>query len=175
MRGKGINFVFQDALSSFCPVHSVTDQLWDAARVAGLTKEDFAKRAASMAEIVGLPANSLKSYPQELSGGMVQRAELLFPLIVPPELVLADEPTSAVDSITQKKMADAFLHLRKTANSAIILVTHNLRLAAYLADTILVLKDGHIQEYGAAKEVIAKPASDYTRELLVESGLYEEA
>ena len=102
---------------------------------------------------------------------MIQRAELLFPLIIPPRLVLADEPTSAVDSLTQKKMADALLRLRRHHRTAIILVTHDLRLAAYLADTLLVLKKGRIQEYGPAPAVLKHPGSAYTRELLSHSGL----
>ena len=128
----GMSVVFQDALTSFCPVCTVYQQLWDAARAA---------------------------------------AELLFPLIIPPRLVLADEPTSAVDSITQKKMADALLRLRRHHRTAIILVTHDLRLASYLADTLLILKSGRIQEYGPAPAVLKHPGSAYTRELLYHSGL----
>lgn len=171
LRPTGISVVFQDALTSFCPVCTVYQQLWDAARAAGLCHQEFDRILANRASVLSLPPDSLSSYPQELSGGMIQRAELLFPLIIPPRLVLADEPTSAVDSITQKKMADALLRLRRHHRTAIILVTHDLRLASYLADTLLVLKSGRIQEYGPAPAVLKHPGSAYTRELLSHSGL----
>ncbi len=171
LRPTGISVVFQDALTSFCPVCTVYQQLWDAARTAGLCHQEFDRILSGRAALLSLPPDSLSSYPQELSGGMIQRAELLFPLIIPPRLVLADEPTSAVDSITQKKMADALLRLRRHHRTAIILVTHDLRLAAYLADTLLVLKKGRIQEYGPAPAVLKHPGSAYTRELLSHSGL----
>ena len=171
LRPTGISVVFQDALTSFCPVCTVYQQLWDAARTAGLCHQEFDRILSGRAALLSLPPDSLSSYPQELSGGMIQRAELLFPLIIPPRLVLADEPTSAVDSLTQKKMADALLRLRRHHRTAIILVTHDLRLAAYLADTLLVLKKGRIQEYGPAPAVLKHPGSAYTRELLSHSGL----
>ncbi len=175
LRGTGISVAFQDALSSFCPVHSIEKQLVDAARFCKCFDADFRKRAEKAAASLGLPPQSLQSHPQELSGGMVQRAELLFPLLIPPRILLADEPTSAVDSITQKKMADAMLALRQNHDTAVILVTHDLRLAAYVADTLLVLKNGRIQEYGPAADIIRQPQSPYTRELLTHSGLIGES
>ena len=106
---------------------------------------------------------------------MVQRAGLLFPLIIPPRLVFADEPTSAVDSVTQKKMADALLRLRRHHQTAIILVTHDIRLAAYMADTLLILRQGHVEEYGPAAGIMAHPGAAYTEHLLTLAGMRKEA
>ncbi|HAM04991.1 MULTISPECIES: dipeptide/oligopeptide/nickel ABC transporter ATP-binding protein [unclassified Megasphaera] len=175
LRGRDMNYVFQDSLSSFCPVRSIYDQLWDAARTAGMNRNEFDKTAADRAAVLDLPKGSLSSYPQELSGGMVQRAGLLFPLIIPPRLVFADEPTSAVDSVTQKKMADALLRLRRHHQTAIILVTHDIRLAAYMADTLLILRQGHVEEYGPAKPIIAHPGAAYTERLLTLAGMRKES
>lgn len=171
LRGQDMNYVFQDSLSSFCPVRSIYKQLWDAARTAGMKRSEFDKTAANRAAVLDLPAGVLSSYPQELSGGMVQRAGLLFPLIIPPRLVFADEPTSAVDSVTQKKMADALLRLRRHHQTAIILVTHDIRLAAYMADTLLILHQGHVEEYGPAERIISNPQAAYTQRLLNLAGM----
>lgn len=171
LRRGGISVVFQDALSSFCPVYTVYEQLWQACRFAGLCRTEFARLLKDRAASLDLTPESLSLYPQELSGGMIQRAELLFPLLLPPRLLLADEPTSAVDSITQKKMAQAFLRLRRYHHSAILLVTHDLRLAAYLADSLLILKDGRRIEYGPARRILTQPQAAYTKELLSRSGL----
>ena len=140
-----------------------------------MKRDEFDKTAADRAAVLDLPSGSLASYPQELSGGMVQRAGLLFPLIIPPRLVFADEPTSAVDSVTQKKMADALLRLRRHHQTAIILVTHDIRLAAYMADTLLILRQGHVEEYGPAAGIMAHPGAAYTEHLLTLAGMRKEA
>ena len=164
--GTEIGFLYQDAAASFCPVKTIRDQLWDAAHFAGsMDYPTFSDLAQQRASVLGLPASSLDSYPQELSGGMIQRAELLFSLILAPTLLLADEPTSAVDNGTQQKIADAILRLRRYHHTAIMLVTHDIRLAAYMADTILVLKAGRVIEYGSAAAIKAKPQQAYTRQL----------
>jgi ABC-type glutathione transport system ATPase component len=175
LRGRGISYVFQDSLSSFCPVRTLYEQLWDAARVAGMGRSEFAATAADRTAVLDLPAGSLSSYPQELSGGMVQRAGLLFPLLLPPQLLLADEPTSAVDSVTQKKMADALLRLRRYHKTAIVLVTHDIRLAAYLADTLLILRQGQVEDYGPAGRLLAHPGAAYTERLLTLAGMRKES
>lgn len=171
LRRGGISFIFQDALSSFCPVVRVDEQLWQACRAAGLCRGEFERLLRDRAKSLDLSPASLHLYPQELSGGMIQRAELLFPLLLPPRLVLADEPTSAVDSLTQQKIAQALLRLRRYHHTAILLVTHDLRLAAALADSLLILKDGTRQEYGPAPQVLSQPQSAYTQKLLRRSGL----
>lgn len=173
--GREMNFVFQDAASSFCPVRTIHEQLWDAARTAGMDRETFEQTAADRAAVLDLPADSLASYPQELSGGMVQRAGLLFPLIIPPRLVFADEPTSAVDSVTQKKMADALLRLRRHHQTAVILVTHDIRLAACMADTLLILRQGRTEEHGPAGPILAHPEAPYTERLLTLAGMRKES
>lgn len=174
LRGQQLAFLFQNSLASFCPVLSIKKQLWDAARKTGMDYESFLQTADNRARVLDLPPESLRAYPQELSGGMIQRAGLLFPLINPPRLLLADEPTSSVDSVTQKKMADALLRLRRHHKTAIILVTHDIRLAAYLADSLLILQHGRVQEYGPARQVLTYPASQYTQKLLYLAGMRKE-
>ena len=171
LRSRDMQYLFQDALSSFCPVRTVYDQLWDAARFSGMPKDTFDQVLADRTAVLSLRSDALKTWPQNLSGGMIQRAELLFSLIQPPRLLFADEPTSAVDSVTQKKMAQALLRLRRHHRTAIVLVTHDIRLAAFLADTLLILKAGEIVEYGPAASLLAQPRSEYTRRLLTLSGL----
>lgn len=167
-----IQYVFQDSLSSFCPVYSIRQQLWDAVGKDGsLSQGEFSRLAEERAALLELPPGTLDLYPQELSGGMVQRAGLLFTMLRPPVLAFADEPTSAVDSVTQKNMADALLRVQRYHQMGIVLVTHDIRLARYMADTLLVLKDGHIEEIGPAKRVLTVPQSPYTRELLQKAGL----
>ncbi|MCI1820873.1 MAG: ATP-binding cassette domain-containing protein [Megasphaera sp.] len=170
--GYELSILFQDALSSFCPVQTIQTQLWDAVRLTGnMSHSEFTGIVKERAVMLGLPEESLHKYPITFSGGMIQRAELLFPLIMPPHLLLADEPTSAVDSLTQQKIADALLRLRRYHQTAIIFVTHDIRLARYMADTLLVLKQGHLIEYGKASNVIKNPQQPYTKELLFLAGI----
>ncbi len=167
-----IQYVFQDSLSSFCPIYSIRRQLWDAVgKDSSLNWREFSELANERAALLELTPEALDLYPQELSGGMVQRAGLLFTMLRPPELVLADEPTSAVDSTTQKKMADALLRVRRYHHMAMILVTHDMRLARYMADTLLVLKQGEVQETGPAEAVLASPKSAYTMSMLELAGM----
>lgn len=170
--GRELGMLFQNAADSFCPVQTIGRHLWDAVRLTHtLDAATFRSVAANRAAVLGLPSDILEAYPQYLSGGMLQRAELLFPLVMPPKLLLADEPTSAADSLTQKKIADALLRLRRYHQTGIIFVTHDIRLARYLADTLLVLKQGTTIEYGPASEIIANPTAAYTKELLYLAGI----
>ncbi|MCH3951505.1 MAG: ATP-binding cassette domain-containing protein [Acidaminococcus sp.] len=173
-QSHAVQYVFQDALSSFCLVYSIRQQLWDAVGKDGkLSRQEFNELTDERASLLDLSPDALNLYPQELSGGMVQRAQLLFSMLRPPVLAFADEPTSAVDSVTQKKMADALLRVRKYHKMSLVLVTHDIRLARYMADTLMVLKDGVIQEIGPAAQVIASPKSSYTQMLLERCGIGE--
>src|SRR5699024_454568 len=106
------------------------------------------------------------SYPFELSGGMNQRAGIAIAMLMEPPVLLADEPTSALDVAVQKQVIEEMLHLRELFGTAIILVTHDIGVVSAMADTVLVLKDGRIMEFGTAQQVLREPRDAYTRKLL---------
>ena len=139
------------------------------AEMHGLTDEKEAHdRMISMLEMVRLPdpEQVLKSYTYELSGGMRQRVGIAMAMSFHPKLLLADEPTSALDVTTQATIVKEMMEVRKNMNIAIIIVTHNMGVAAYMADNIMVMKNGEVVEYGKAEEVIYHPKTDYVKMLL---------
>lgn len=112
------------------------------------------------------PKNVMESYPHQLSGGMKQRVGIAMALTFYPELILADEPTSALDVTTQAEIVREFMELRDEFDTAILIVTHNIGVAAYMADKIIVMQNGKIVDEGTRDEVIKNPKSDYTKKLL---------
>ena len=106
------------------------------------------------------------SYPFELSGGMNQRAGIAIAMLMEPPVLLADEPTSALDVAVQKQVVEEMLHLRELFGTAIIVVTHDIGVVSAMADTVLVLKNGRVVEYGPSEEVLRRPQDPYTRQLL---------
>lgn len=106
------------------------------------------------------------SYPFELSGGMNQRVGIAIAMIMEPPVLLADEPTSALDVAVQRQVVQQMMSLRELFGTAIILVTHDISVVSAMADTLLVLKEGQVMEYGAAKQVLEAPENNYTRKLL---------
>ena len=115
---------------------------------------------------INLEENALEKYPFQLSGGMGQRAGILAAMILQPKILLADEPTSALDPETQASVVKEFLNLRESYGVSIVMVTHNLEVAKYIADKILILRDGKVIEFGTAEEIFNSPQESYTRELL---------
>ena len=109
----------------------------------------------------------LNSYPFELSGGMNQRVGICTAMIMHPNLLLADEPTSALDVTVQKQVVEELLLMRKEYHTAMILVTHNIGVAAYMADKMIVMKQGKVVESGDREEILHNPKSDYTKNLLL--------
>ena len=151
------------------PIHTIGRQYRDFLAVHGLTDEKEAHdRMISMLEMVRLPdpEQVLKSYTYELSGGMRQRVGIAMAMSFHPKLLLADEPTSALDVTTQATIVKEMMEVRKNMNIAIIIVTHNMGVAAYMADNIMVMKNGEVVEYGKAEEVIYHPKTDYVKMLL---------
>ncbi len=115
---------------------------------------------------INLDAKILNEYPFKLSGGMAQRAGILAATILNPKLLLADEPTSALDTITQVSVVKELLKLRERQNISIVIVTHHIGVAAYMADKILVLRDGRQIEFGTKEQIFKAPQEIYTRELI---------
>lgn len=106
------------------------------------------------------------SYPFELSGGMNQRAGIAIAMLMNPAVLLADEPTSALDMAVQRQVVEEMLHVRETFGTAIIIVTHDIGVVSAMADSIVVLSNGRVMEYAAAKDVLENPQNDYTVKLL---------
>ena len=169
IRGNRIGMVFQDTKASFCPVRTIGSQIYESLaahrkvnrrEAEELTRETFLK--------LGFPdpVRILKSYPFQLSGGMNQRVGIAMAMMQRPAVLLADEPTSALDVINQRQAVDEMLDLRRFYGTAIILVTHNIGLVSAMADTVLVLHEGQMEEYGETEQVLGRPQAEYTKKLL---------
>lgn len=168
LRGRAIGFVPQDPGNSLNPVRTIGAQAHEAAAL--LDEPDRAVRKQLILDIfaqVGLdnPQRVYGSYPHQLSGGMLQRVLIGLAILPRPSLLVADEPTSALDVTIQKRILDLLSRLQDERNISLLLITHDLAIAAERADTLVVLKDGIVQETGKTSAVFASPASAYARKL----------
>ncbi len=168
LRGRGLGFVPQDPGNALNAVRTIGSQALEAAAL--LREGDAAARRARVLEtfeLVGLadPERVYGSYPHQLSGGMLQRVLIGLAVLPRPALIVADEPTSGLDVTIQKRILDLFAGLKQSLDISLLFITHDLAVAAERADTLVVLKDGVVQERGAAADVFAAPKAAYTREL----------
>jgi oligopeptide/dipeptide ABC transporter ATP-binding protein len=170
VRGAGIAMVFQDPMSSLDPVYRVGDQIVEQIRVHNkdISKAQALDRAAELMEKVGIPraGDRLRSYPHEFSGGMRQRVMIAMALSNSPKLLLADEPTTALDVTIQAQILDELRTLREDTGAAVILVTHDLGVVADIADRIVVMYAGRVVEHGTLDEIFYDPQHPYTWGLL---------
>jgi ABC-type glutathione transport system ATPase component len=168
LRGGTVGAVFQDPVTSLHPVRRVGDQVAEVVRVhRGGSKGAAAARVADLFALVGLDAASVaRRYPHELSGGQCQRVALAAAMAGDPKLLLADEPTSGLDVIVQSEILTLLRTLRDRTGLAILLVTHDLGVAASMADRVAVLYEGRIVEEGLPDEVFGRPAHDHTKALV---------
>ncbi|HEX4817205.1 MAG TPA: ABC transporter ATP-binding protein [Nonomuraea sp.] len=169
LRGKKMAMIFQDPLSSMHPYYTVGHQIIEAYRIHhDVTKQVARKHAIDMLGRVGIPepARRVDSYPHEFSGGMRQRAMIAMALSCDPELLIADEPTTALDVTVQAQILDLMTDLQREFNSALIIITHDLGVVAELSDDILVMYAGRCVEYGTADSVFYRPEHPYTWGLL---------
>jgi peptide/nickel transport system ATP-binding protein len=169
LRGKTMAMIFQDPLSSMHPFYSVGHQIIEAYRIHhDVSKQVARKHAIDMLDRVGIPQASsrVNDYPHQFSGGMRQRAMIAMSLSCDPELLIADEPTTALDVTVQAQILDLIRDLQQEFNSAVIIITHDLGVVAELADDILVMYAGRSVEYGTAHEIFNEPQHPYTWGLL---------
>ena len=167
--GEKIGMIFQDCGASMSPIRTIGEQIVES--LAAHHKVNAAKaRAAAMELFDRLRFKDgervWNSYPFELSGGMNQRAGIAVAMLMNPAILMADEPTSALDVAVQRQVVEEMLNIRNVFGTAIIIVTHDIGVVSAMADSILVLKNGNVMEYGRAKDVLENPRNDYTEKLL---------
>lgn len=169
LRGTKMSMIFQDCGGTLNPIRKIGSQYVEYICIhSSKSKAEAWARAVSMLEKMRLPdaENIMKSYPHQLSGGMRQRVGIAMAMTFNPELLLADEPTSALDVTTQAQIVRQMMELRDTFGTSIIIVTHNLGVAAYMSDQLIVMQNGKVVDQGTREEVLTHPSSDYTKKLL---------
>jgi peptide/nickel transport system ATP-binding protein len=167
LRWREIAIVFQSAMNALNPVLNVRDQILDAISAhIRMPRQQALEKVSSLLDLVGIPSSRLRSYPHELSGGMRQRVMIAMALAADPEVVIMDEPTTALDVVVQRDILAQIIELKETLGFSILFITHDLSLLLELADRIAVMYAGQLMEVGAAKEIQHGPSHPYTMGLL---------
>ena len=169
IRGNRISIIFQDPMTSLNPTYSIGKQLMEAILLhTGRTKQQAKERAIEMLKLVNVnePEKRMKQYPYEFSGGMRQRVMIAMALACEPDILIADEPTTALDVTIQAQILDLMKSLQEELGMAIIMITHDLGVVAQLCDEVIVMYAGSICEQGTADEIFYNPRHEYTKGLL---------
>ena len=170
IRGDEISMVFQDALSALNPVMRVGDQIMEAIKLhnKGISKQEARERALNILKLVGIPAYKERffQYPHELSGGMRQRVMIAIALVCKPSVLIADEPTTALDVTIQAQVLSLITKLKEETGASIILITHDLAVVSETCDRVIVMYLGQIVEEADAREIFSNPKHPYTKGLM---------
>lgn len=166
IRGREISMIFQEPMTSLNPVFTIGNQLDEVAflHIEGISKKNAKKRSVEMLKLVGIadPEGVYKKFPHELSGGMRQRVMIAMALLCNPRLIIADEPTTALDVTIQAQILDLLREIKKKINGSIMLITHDLGVVAEMADFVVVMYAGKIIEMGTAEDIFDNPLHPYT-------------
>jgi peptide/nickel transport system ATP-binding protein len=166
LRWNEISMIFQGAMNAFNPVHKVGNQIVEAIRVhKNVTKQEAMERVIELYKLVGIPKDRIDNYPHEYSGGMRQRAMIAMALVHNPSLIIADEPTTALDVIMQRRILSEIKKIQQEFKMSMIIITHDVSVVANVADKICVMYAGRIMEYGNIMDVFKRPSNPYTRAL----------
>lgn len=166
VRGSLVSMVFQDPFTTLDPVRKVGDQILEVLVEHGINVEEGRERVKEVLEAVGLPARLANAYPHQLSGGQRQRVSIAAAVALNPKVLVADEPTTALDVIVQKQIMDLLDEIRNKTGMVIVLITHDIALAAERADRIAVMYAGNIVEYAPKDKILENPLHPYTQALL---------
>jgi peptide/nickel transport system ATP-binding protein len=168
IRGKRIAMIFQDPLTSLNPLFRIGDQFVETIQTheKHVSKKEALKRSAAMLERLGIAPDRLSEYPHQMSGGMRQRIMIGIALVLNPDLLLADEPTTSLDVIVEAQFLDLLNELREQFNLTILLISHNIGIVAQMADRVTVMYGGRLAETGEAEALFADPKHPYTQGLL---------
>lgn len=169
IRGQRICMILQDPMSSFNPLYTIGYQMIETIR----ENKGLSKKEAEIVSIEALnqmaiyePKQVIKKYPHQLSGGMLQRCIIGLAMSMEPDIIIADEPTTALDSINQKEVIESFKRLIESKKTSVIFISHDLGIVKYLAQSVLVMKDGVAVEYGKIKDIFKSPKHEYTKYLV---------
>ncbi|MDO5337846.1 MAG: ABC transporter ATP-binding protein [Eubacteriales bacterium] len=167
IRGQHISMIFQDPMTSLNPVMTVGDQIMEVILEHNkITKKEAKKKAEEMLELVGIPGSRFGEYPHQFSGGMKQRVIIAIALACKPKLLIADEPTTALDVTIQAQILELIRELRNRDNTSMLLITHDLGVVAQNCDYVGIIYAGEMVEYGTIREVYKNPTHPYTKALL---------
>ena len=166
IRGKQVSMIFQDPMTSLNPVITVGDQIAEVIQLhEEIDKEGAMKKAKEMLEMVGIPGDRASEYPHQFSGGMKQRVIIAMALVCNPQLLIADEPTTALDVTIQAQVLDLMKKLRDQYNTSMLMITHDLGIVAEICDTVSIMYAGRVVEHGTLEDIFEATAHPYTEGL----------
>ena len=166
IRGKEVSMIFQDPMSALNPVMTVGEQIMEAIRIHNkVSRIEATERAVRMLELVGISKERFNDYPHQFSGGMKQRVVIAIALSCDPQLLIADEPTTALDVTIQAQVLELMRNLKKEFNASLLVITHDFGVVAEVCDKCAIVYAGEIVEYGTVRQVFHKRAHPYTRGL----------